>query len=63
MASAEELARLIESTVRAVLSGLQGSQNPIAGSSGNKKILDPKASHESTLSQERKVNGGNGHSS
>ena len=42
MASAEELARLIESTVRAALSGLQGSQNPVVGSSGNKRILDPK---------------------
>ena len=40
MASAEELAKLIESTVKAVLSGLQG--NPIGGTRGSKRILDSK---------------------
>ena len=42
MASAEELAKLIETTVRAVLSGIQGNGGSIGGGSGNKRILDPK---------------------
>ena len=42
MASAEELAKLIESTVRAVLSGLQGIGGSVGGNPGNRRILDPK---------------------
>ena len=44
MASAEELAALIENTVRAVLAGLQGqcSTAGTAHSPGNKRILDAK---------------------
>ena len=41
MASAEELAKLIESTVRAVLFGIQGAGKPSEGHPGNRKILDP----------------------
>ena len=42
MASAEELAKLIESTVRAVLSGIQGNGGSVTGNAGKKRILDPK---------------------
>ena len=42
MASAEELAKLIESTVRAILSGIQGTGGSIGGNPGNRRILDPR---------------------
>ena len=42
MASAEELAKLIDSTVRAVLSGIQGTGGSVGGNPGNRRILDPK---------------------
>ena len=44
MASAEELAQLIEQTVRAVLAGMQGAGAPQGqtGGGGNRRILEPK---------------------
>ena len=42
MTSPEEIAKLIETTVRAVLSGIQGNGGSISGSSVKKRILDPK---------------------
>ena len=46
MASAEELAKLIESIVRAVLSGLQGAGGSVGGNPGNRRILDLKRSEQ-----------------
>ena len=42
MTSPEDLAKLIETTVRAVLSGIQGNGGSITGGSGSKRTLDPK---------------------
>ena len=42
MASAEELAKLIESTVRAVLFGIQGAGGSVGGNPSNRRVLDPK---------------------
>ena len=42
MTSPEEIAKLIETTVRAVLSDIRGNGGSIAGNSGKKRILDPK---------------------
>ena len=40
MATADEIAQLIERTVKAVLAGIQG--NPFSGNKGNKRVLDAK---------------------
>ena len=40
MATANEIAQLIERTVKAVLSGIQG--NPFSGNKGNWRVLDAK---------------------
>ena len=38
MATADEIAQLIERTVKSVLSGIQG--NPFSGNKGNRRVLD-----------------------
>ena len=42
MTSPEEIAKLIETTVRADLSGIQGNGGSLNGNSVKKRILDPK---------------------
>ena len=61
MATADEIAQLIERTVQAVLAGIQGS--PFSASKGNRRVLDQKELHELNHLEERKPNGKSGRSS